>query len=405
MFLAEDDRLQRKVALKILASDSSRAERSEFDNEVRAISALNHPRILTIYEVGRADGAEFMATEYVDGENLREMLVRGSIAPRSAVEIAIAIAEALTAAHEAGVIHGDIKPENVMVRRDGHVKVLDFGVARLVRSSEKSTAPFEGTIHYVAPEILLGAKPGERSDIFSFGVLLYELLGGEPPFDGATTEETRTAILNKEPKRLRRLNRQVPASLEAVVERALTKDPGARYQSASRMLVDLQRVRRELDAIELRRTGERAAHWNRTRLAAGSLLVALALIAAAGGVAWLMNRRHVNRQPEAVAVLPFESRPGDQRTQVLAEGLTESLIHELSRFPNLRVTARSSVYTFARKMEDPRRIGRELGADVVLLGRLERRGTGLVISAELVDVVDGERMWGETYRREARDLV
>ncbi len=409
--LAEDERLQRKVALKILASDCSNAERSaEFRNEVRAISSLNHPAILTIYEVGCADGAEYMATEYVDGENLREMLHRGEVPVRSVVEIALAVTEALTAAHEAGVIHGDIKPENVMIRRDGHVKVLDFGVARLVRSPEKVQVPVAGTVHYVAPELLLGASPGERSDIFSLGVLLYELLSGEPPFDGETLEETRAAILEKEPRRLRRLNRHVPASLEAVVERALTKDPGARYQSASRMLLDLQRVKRELDAEELQRAGIAGAGggigWNRARLAGVTLFVSFALLAAAAGVGWLMNQRHANRSPEAVAVLPFESGAGDERADVLAQGLTESLINELSRVPNLRVTARGSVYRFAKSTEDPRRIGRELGADVVLLGGLRRTSADeLLVTAELVDVVDGDRVWAETYRREARDLV
>jgi serine/threonine-protein kinase len=407
VLLAEDDRLERRVALKVLASDRTTPERArELQNEVRAISSLNHPRILTIYEVGREEGADYMATEYVDGENLRELLVRGPLAVRHAVEVGVAVAEALTAAHEAGVIHGDIKPENVMIRRDGHVKVLDFGVARLVRSKEPS-APFEGTLHYVAPEILLGAKPGERSDIFSVGVLLYELLSGEPPFDGQTMDETRSAILGQEPRRLRRLNRQVPASLEAIVDRALTKDPSSRYQNASKLLIEMQRVKRELDADEMHRTGFRGRAVSRTsrvRMAAWAA-AAFTVLSAAAGVGWLVDHRRAPRASETLAVLPFENRAGDERADVLAEGLTESLIHELSRFPNLRVTARTSVYESAGKGRDPRRVGREVGADAVLIGTLQRSETDVLISAELVDVVDGKRVWGETYRRSSGNIV
>ncbi|HSN68732.1 MAG TPA: serine/threonine-protein kinase, partial [Thermoanaerobaculia bacterium] len=408
VFLAEDDRLERRVALKILARDRNTPEFERVvHDEVRAISSLNHPRILTIYEVGCEEGVDYMATEYVDGENLRELLMRGPLGVRQAVDVALALAEALTAAHEAGVIHGDIKPENVMVRRDGHVKVLDFGVARLARSKEQAARPFEGTLHYVAPELLLGAKSGERSDIFSFGVLLYELLSGEPPFDGQTMDETRSAILAKEPRRLRRLNRQVPASLEAVVDRALTKDPAGRYQNASKLLIDLQAVRKELDAEELRRGGFAVpgSGWSRARAVAAASALTLVVLAAAAGTAWLMNRRHVARAPEALAVLPFENRAGDERADVLADGLTESLINELSRLSHLRVTARSSVYRFAKSALDPRRIGRELGADVVLVGTLQRKGPDLLISAELVDVVEGERLWGDTYTRRDENIV
>ena len=408
VFLAEDDHLERRVALKILASDRTTPERERaLHDEVRAISSLNHPRILTIYEVGCEEGVEYMATEYVDGENLRELLMRGPLAVRQAIDVAIALAEALSAAHEAGVIHGDIKPENVMVRRDGHVKVLDFGVARLARTKDRAARPFEGTLHYVAPEIFLGAKSNERSDIFSFGVLLYELLSGEPPFDGQTMDETRSAILEKEPRRLRRLNRQVPVSLEAVVDRALTKDPAGRYQNASSLLIDLQRVRGELDAEEVRRSGFPLPRGGsrRVRVAVTAAALALTLLAAAAGTAWLVNRRHIAGAPEALAVLPFENPAGDERTEVLAYGLTESLISELSRLSHLRVMARSSVYRFANSTQDPRRIGRELGADVVLVGSLERQGPQLVVSAELVDVVEGERLWGETYTRDAENIV
>jgi eukaryotic-like serine/threonine-protein kinase len=407
VFLAEDDRLERRVALKVLTSDGTSPERArELRNEVRAISSLNHPRILTIYEVGSEDGVDYMATEYVDGENLREHLVRGPLGVRQAVEVGVALAEALTAAHEAGVIHGDIKPENVMLRRDGHVKVLDFGVARLARSKEPS-APFEGTVHYVAPEILLGAKPGERSDIFSFGVLLYEILVGEPPFDGETMDGTRSAILSEEPRRLRRLNRQVPASLEEIVDRALTKDPASRYQNASKLLIELQRVKRELDAGELQRAFGAGTLTGRLRLrlAGWALAAGFTLLAAAAGIGWLMNNRHPPTASQTLAVLPFENRAGDERTEVLADGLTESLINELSRFPNLRVTARRSVYQSAGKGLDPRRIGRELGVGVVLIGALRRRESDVVISAELLDVVKGERVWTETYRRQSGNLV
>lgn len=407
VFLAEDDRLERRVALKIFPSDRSTPERArEVQNEVRAISSLNHPRILTIFEVGCEEGADYMATEYVDGETLREVLVRGPLSVRSALEIGIAVAEALTAAHEAGVIHGDIKPENVMIRRDGHVKVLDFGVARLVRSKENQPLPFEGTLHYVAPELLLGAKPGERSDVFSFGVLLYELLSGDPPFDGGTMDETRAAILEREPRRLRRQNRRVPPSLEAIVNRALTKDPSERYQNASKLLIDLQRAKRELDAEELGRAGGGSGtpSWNSSRARGILLILALAVLTVAG-VGWLMNRRHTDRPAEALAVLPFENRAGDERTDVLAGGLTESIIHELSRLPNLRVTARASAYRFAHSALDPRRIGRELGVDAVLIGGLERKGDEVLVKVELVDVVEGKRVWSETYRREAGNMV
>jgi serine/threonine protein kinase len=262
VYLAEDSLLNRKIAIKILpaqfTTDAARLRR--FEQEAKAASALNHPNIITIHEIGEARGLRFIATEFIDGQTLRERLLAGKLPLKAALDIARQIAEALAAAHEARIIHRDIKPENIMLRRDGYVKVLDFGLAKLTEEREgkwesgrmgdedrslplSRSGALMGAVNYMSPEQARGADVDQRSDLFSLGVVLYEMLAGKAPFAGESPAEVRAAIFNQEPPPL--APAETPKELQRIVNRALSKDPERRYQSASEMLGDLRRFQRE----------------------------------------------------------------------------------------------------------------------------------------------------------------
>ena len=458
VYLAEDTRLGRKVALKflpdLLSDDAGRVRR--FRREARAASALNHPNIVTVYEIGRADSRHFIAAELIEGETLRQHLSSGGLELGRALDVAIQVASALTAAHEAGITHRDIKPENVMIRRDRIVKVLDFGLAKLtdgppLRGADErpaltkaDTAPgmLMGTAAYMSPEQARSLEVDARTDIWSLGVVLYEMAAGRAPFAGETPADVLSLILQKEPEPLTRYVPAASEELERIVTKALAKDPEGRYQTAKDLLIDLQRLKRRLDlGAELERSARASASADDSAAAgvgrgvtAGELakrtgaaarahatssaeylvgevkrhklwvtLAAAALVAAA--VAAYLSTARDGRKINSLAVLPLVNASGNPEAEYLSDGITESLINSLSRLPGLRVMSFNSVLRYKGRGADAREVGRTLGVEAVLTGRVAQRGDGLVVSVELVDVRDNSHVWGERYDRRLSDLL
>jgi eukaryotic-like serine/threonine-protein kinase len=451
VYLALDTELNRTVAVKILhqavAANEQRMRR--FIQEAQAASALNHPHILTIHEIGSSSNCKFIATEFIDGETLRKRMNSGSQKLNEILEIAIQTAGALAAAHAAGIIHRDIKPENIMVRRDGYVKVLDFGLAKLAEPlglASDTEAPTKaivntregtimGTANYMSPEQARAIDVDARTDLWSLGVVLYEMISGRGPFVGATATDSISLILQKDPVPLARYVADVPAELERIVGKALTKDREERYQTAKDLLIDLRNLKRklELDA-ELDRTAPpdlRGPFATTSATAAttapsttepvvssaeyifsgikghkiAAAVGALVLLAAVVGIGLYVHARNSEVAIESIAVLPFQNKSAEPDTEYLSDGLAESLIYRLSQLPKLRVSPTSSVFRYKNKEIDPIKVGNELGVNAVLSGRIVQRGENLTISAELVDVRQDKLLWGEQYERKASELL
>jgi serine/threonine protein kinase/tetratricopeptide (TPR) repeat protein len=439
VYLAEDVRLGRKLALKVLSPHALRdPERlRRFEREARTISSLNHPNILTIYDIGDSGGVQFIATEYIDGLTLRAVLERGRLDVRRALDIALQVGQALAAAHAAGVIHRDVKPENVMVRADGYVKVLDFGLVKLAsqESAPDATVRTElvdtkeglvmGSVSYMAPEQARGGDIDARVDLFAFGIVLYEMLAGEPPFKGATVADVLGALLFKDPQPLRRVA-PVPVQLDRIVATALRKDRNQRYQTVAHLLADLRAVIRVLEMRSETGWAERPS-TGEEQTSAGFAVPALKGVRKAAasrsqptvphdpthsgpphddsGVAPLPpRRRRAKRVIDSLAVLPLVNQSQDQELDYLSDGLTESLINNLSQIPRLRVMARSTVFRYKGQNTDPRIVGRQLDVKAVLTGHLRQQGNDFIVGAELVDVDDGAQLWGTLLNRRPSDV-
>ncbi|HEY0376216.1 MAG TPA: protein kinase [Pyrinomonadaceae bacterium] len=462
VYLASDTKLGRAVALKFLpsevASDQKRMQR--FTREAHAVSALNHPNIITIHEIEQEGAVTFIATEFIEGVTLRERMKRGPLPIAEALDVAIQVASALAAAHAKEIVHRDIKPENVMLREDGYVKVLDFGLAKLVENS--STTPEAvtqvhtdvgaviGTARYMSPEQARGIEVDGRTDIFSLGIVLYEMLAGRSPFEGATNHEVVASILKEEPRPLADHVEHVPFRLQEIVGRVLRKDRDERYLTARELLDDLRTLKQDLEfELKLARAGKSVSDAGGSATAAraggpapagggvtstdqfarptareplaratmSSILSSaehkrrghvLLFGAAALAVVALFSYWYFSRPAGAinsVAVLPFVNVGGDADTEYLSDGLTESLINSLSELPNLKVIARSSVFRYKGKEVDPQTVGRELGVHAVLTGRVVRMNDDLFIETELVDVDTQTRLWGERYNRKLSDII
>jgi serine/threonine protein kinase/Flp pilus assembly protein TadD len=422
VYLAQDSRLGRRVALKLLpdhfVTNEDRLRR--FRQEARAASALNHPNIITIHEIDEAETTHYIVTEFVEGETLRALLIRNRIELVRALDIATQTASALAAAHAAGIVHRDIKPENIMLRGDGYVKVLDFGIAKLMpegiasmgMSFETSPGLIVGTAHYMSPEQAQGLKVDERTDIWSLGVVLYEMLTGQLPFKGKTLSHTVVSIVEQEVPPLVR-GPEVPVNeLERILMKALNKNPENRYQTIKDMLVDLRMLQRDLDSgIRVNTTQETARahtssvqrfirvvkpHWLIAMVALAVLLVTVA------GIAYFTRSK--KKSINSLAILPFINATSDPNTEHLSEGITESLINNLSQAPNLRVMARSTVFSF-NGHPDSRKVGSDLGVDAVVTGRVTQLADTLVIQVEIVDVSSGAQIWGERFNRKLTDVV
>src|SRR5271168_154262 len=403
VYEAEDTRLGRKVALKFLTEVSGDPHALErFQREARAASALNHPHICTIYDIGEFEGAPFIVMERLEGQPLKTFMGKKPVPIPELLNLALQIASALEATHAKGIVHRDIKPANIFVTSGGSAKMVHFGLAKIVEAGQANleqtvvgdaepepeppaaddpvtlTGTMVGTIAYMSPEQVLGREVDARTDIFSFGVLLYEMAAGYRPFLGPGSRDLTDEILHATPRAPSRVNAALPAGLERVIERCLEKDPALRYPSGRELLADLN---------ALQQPAEPAAAGAKSRTKRSSRV----------------RRRKV--RVDSIAVLPFENRSVQGDTEYLSDGVAESIINSLSRLRRLRVMARSSVSRYKGRGVNPVTAGAELQVQAVLTGYVTQQGDTLAIAAELVDVADGSQLWGKTYNCKRTELL
>ncbi len=415
VYRARDTRLGREVAVKVLpaafSADPDRLRR--FEQEARAASALNHPNILTVHDVGTHDGVPYVVTELLEGETLRECLSDGALFFRRAVDYAIQVAHGLAAAHEKGIVHRDLKPENVFVTTDGRVKILDFGLAKLMQpdtSAEGATkAPtltepgvVLGTVGYMSPEQVRGQAADHRSDIFSFGAMLYEMLTGRRAFRGASAVETLNAILKEEPSELP--PREISPALDHVVRRCLEKGRHERFQSARDLAFALQEVVGPASGV----LSPPARRW-RSRLGwlgVGAVALLTALLAGnVGGLRWRILGRGAGVPIQSLAVLPLENLSHDPQQEYFADGMTEELIADISQIRALRVISRTSVMEYKGAKKPLPEIARALNVDALVEGSVLRSGDRVRITAQLIEAKSDRHLWAKSYERDLRDVL
>jgi serine/threonine protein kinase/Tfp pilus assembly protein PilF len=437
VYLAEDATLNRKVALKLLPERFTRDEERvrRFQREARAASALNHPNIITIYEIGHADSVHYIATEYIEGETLRETMAKRRLNAGEVLDIAIGVAGALAAAHDAGIIHRDIKPENIMLRPDGYVKVLDFGLAKLADPEsalkDSSTGAVLGTLLYISPEQARAQQPDARSDLYALGAVTYEMVTGQPPVRGDNFIDIANAIVNEVPQPPSHYVSGVPPELDRIILKLLEKDRTNRYPSARQLLSDLHTLRRELEfenklsSLEMHRHSS-ASGFDQQQTAQMTfpigarrfalprafrdsrivILMALVLVALLAAAAYTIIKSSLFADKiDSVAVLPFVNASGNPNSEYLSDGLTDSITDSLSQLPELQVVAHSTVFRYKDKKTDPLAVGRELHVRGVVTGLLIQRGNTVVVRASLTDVKRGTQVWGQQYDRNLSDVV
>ena len=430
VYRAVDTTLDRPAVVKVLppALTDSASNLVRFEREAKLASSLDHPNICTIFGLHKVDGIHFIAMQYVEGRNVRELVAGKPLDLRQALSIAIQVTNALAAAHARGIVHRDIKARNVMVASNGTVKVLDFGLAKLIEPEHASSSdpqltevgvPY-GTSTYAAPEQAQGLPVDHRGDIFSTGVLLYEMLAGTWPFRGKTALDVRYAVVYHKPKPIAEARGEdslLIQRLQPILDKALAKEPNDRYQRIEDMRSDLQEVLREIDgdstfgstltdatqSIAPRMLPTPHGFWTRPRLIT-ALVVSAVLVALLSFLAFRRSRSAEASAPiNSLAVLPFSNT--DSSTEYLSDGITESLIENLSQLPDLKVKSSSTVFHYKGNSRDPKEIGKELGVHALLSGSIIQRGDELAVSVELIDVRDDSHIWGERYGRKVSEVV
>jgi serine/threonine protein kinase/tetratricopeptide (TPR) repeat protein len=421
VYRAEDTKLGRYVAMKFLpeelAKDHVALER--FQREARAASALNHPNICTIFEIDEADGHLFIAMELLEGQILRQKITGKALDVETFLDLGIQIASALEGAHNKGIVHRDIKPGNIFVTNLEQAKVLDFGLAKLERTAAVGADPASatmtaeehltspgvavGTVAYMSPEQVAGKRLDARTDLFSFGAVLYEMATGRQAFSGNTSGIIFHSILEKNPPSASRVNPELPQRLEDVIAKALEKDREVRYQHAADIRADLKRLKRDSSsgAVSAPVVRRDVPWWKETLPWIASALALLLL----SGV--LISRHTFRTQSQnigSIAVLPFSGLSSDPNAEFLQEGVTDGIIDTLSQMPNLRVMSSSSVLHYKGLESDPQKAGRELHVDAVFTGRIAKRGELFFVNAELVNVADNTQIWGAQHRKKAPDI-
>src|SRR6267142_709512 len=425
VYLARDERLGRKAALKLLPKGLTmdEAQLSRFKNEARTASALNHPSILTVYEIGAEGNIQFIATEFIEGITLRASLAHGRINPDQALEIAVQVASALAAAHDAGVVHRDIKPENIMLRPDGYVKVLDFGIAKLIEqrvASDDRTGETRavlqtrlglvlGTAHYMSPEQARGQKVDARSDIWSLGVVIYEMIAGIPPFRGETPSDCIASILTTEPPPLSGVLPNVSLKLESILQKALRKNSDERYQTIKEMLADLRILKGELEAeSSLPQTKARAESIvNKIKRHKRGVLLTLAaaiLAAAASAYSFFLVPPAPLPNEKSIAVLPFENRSEDKSNAYFTDGVQDEILTRLSKIADLKVISRTSTQRYKNKSQKLSDIAKQLGVANFLEGSVQKTNDQVRANVQLIRAANDSHLWAETFDRKLTDI-